>query len=133
MSGCESVISLYNAEVIRRRGPWRHLQEIEFATLEWVDWFNNRRLLTSIGDVPPAEYEQRYYHAQVRGVVCATLLRRTEVRGAPAKATRGHEDGCECRKGDHLCPRWKLRKHIALGRHRGVVEAGQQEAASGGI
>ena len=60
----ESVIGLYKTEVIRRRGPWRHLEAVEFATLEWVDWFNNRRLLTSIGDVPPAEYEQQYYRAQ---------------------------------------------------------------------
>lgn len=60
----ESVIGLYKTEVIRRRGPWRQLEAVEFATLEWVEWFNNRRLLTSIGDVPPVEYEQRYYRAQ---------------------------------------------------------------------
>ena len=60
----ESVIGLYKTEVIRRRGPWRQLEAIEFATLEWVEWFNNRRLLTSIGDVPPVEYEQQYYRAQ---------------------------------------------------------------------
>ena len=60
----ESVMGLYKTEVIRRRGPWRHLEAVEFATLEWVDWFNHRRLLTSIGDVPPAEYEQQYYQAQ---------------------------------------------------------------------
>ena len=54
----ESVIGLYKTEVIRRRGPWRHLEAVEFATLEWVEWFNNRRLLGSIGYVPPAEYEQ---------------------------------------------------------------------------
>ena len=44
--------------MIRCRGPWRHLEAVEFATLEWVEWFNNRRLLGSIGYVPPAEYEQ---------------------------------------------------------------------------
>ena len=60
----ESVIGLYKTEVIRRRGPWRHLEAVEFATLEWVDWFNNRRLLTPIGNVPPVEYEQQYYRAQ---------------------------------------------------------------------
>lgn len=60
----ESVIGLYKTELIRRRGPWRHLEDVEFATLSWVDWFNNRRLLSSIGDVPPAEYEQRYYQGQ---------------------------------------------------------------------
>ena len=56
----ESVIGLYKTEVIRRRGPWRHLEAVEFATLEWVDWFNHRRLLTPIGNVPPAEFEQQY-------------------------------------------------------------------------
>jgi putative transposase len=57
----ESVIGLYKTEVIQRRGPWRSLEAVEFATLEWVDWFNNRRLLEPIGYVPPAEYEERYY------------------------------------------------------------------------
>ncbi len=69
----ESVIGLYKTEVIRRRGPWRNLEAVEFATLEWVDWFNNRRLLTSIGDVPPAEYEERYYHAQEAPAMAAGL------------------------------------------------------------
>jgi putative transposase len=49
------------AEVIHRRGPWRSFEAVEFATLEWVDWFNNRRLLEPIGNIPPAEAEQRYY------------------------------------------------------------------------
>ncbi len=57
----ESVIGLYKTEVIRPRGPWRHLEAVEFATLEWVDWFNNRRLLEPIGYLPPAEYEEAYY------------------------------------------------------------------------
>ena len=57
----ETVIGLYKAEVIRRRGPWRSLEAVEFATLEWVDWFNNRRLLEPIGNVPPAEAEACYY------------------------------------------------------------------------
>jgi putative transposase len=57
----ESVIGLFKTEVIRRRGPWRHLDAVEFATLDWVDWFNTRRLLEPIGYVPPAEYEARYY------------------------------------------------------------------------
>ena len=57
----ESVIGLFKTEVIRRKRPWRHLEAVEFATLEWVDWFNRRRLLEPIGYVPPAEYEQRYY------------------------------------------------------------------------
>ena len=57
----ESVIGLYKTEVIRRRGPWHTLEAVEFATLEWVDWFNMRRLLGPIGDVPPAEFEAQYY------------------------------------------------------------------------
>ena len=57
----ESVIGLFKTEVIQRQGPWRHLEAVEFATLEWVDWFNTRRLLEPIGYVPPAEYEARYY------------------------------------------------------------------------
>jgi hypothetical protein len=52
---------LYKAEVIHRRGPWRSYEAVEFATLEWVDWFNNRRLLEPIGNIPPAEAEERYY------------------------------------------------------------------------
>ena len=57
----ESVIGLFKTEVIRRLGPWRHLEAVEFATLAWVDWFNHRRLLEPIGYVPPAEHEARYY------------------------------------------------------------------------
>ena len=57
----ESINSLYKAEVIHKEGPWRGLDEVERATLSWVDWFNNRRLLRTIGDVPPVEYELMYY------------------------------------------------------------------------
>ena len=56
----ETIIGLYKTEVIHRRGPWRQLDEVEYATLEWVDWFNHRRLLTSIGNLPPAELELMY-------------------------------------------------------------------------
>ena len=57
----ETVNGLFKAEVIHRRGPWRSFEAVEFATLEWVDWFNTRRLLEPIGHVPPAEAEVRYY------------------------------------------------------------------------
>jgi len=57
----ETINGLYKAEVIWRRGPWRNFEAVEFATLEWVDWFNNRRLLEPIGNIPPAEAEARYY------------------------------------------------------------------------
>ena len=60
----ESINGLYKAEVIHRRGPWRSLEAVEFATLEWVDWFNHRRLLEPIGNIPPAEAEAIYYAAQ---------------------------------------------------------------------
>jgi transposase InsO family protein len=57
----ETINGLFKAEVIHRRGPWRSFEAVEFATLEWVDWFNTRRLLQPIGNIPPAEAEARYY------------------------------------------------------------------------
>jgi putative transposase len=57
----ETVIGLFKAEVIHRCGPWRSFEAVEFATLEWADWFNNRRLLEPIGNIPPAEAEARYH------------------------------------------------------------------------
>ncbi|CAO3440944.1 Mobile element protein [Azospirillum endophyticum] len=66
----ETINGLYKTEVIRRRGSWRNLEAVEFATLEWVDWFNNRRLLEPIGNSPPAEAEARY-HAQTEDVAMA--------------------------------------------------------------
>lgn len=69
----ESIIGLYKAEVIRRRGPWHGLEDVEFATLEWVAWFNTRRLLEPLGHVPPAEYEAAYYRRQATPAALATL------------------------------------------------------------
>ena len=57
----ETINGLYKTEVIRNRGHWRNIEEVEFATLEWVDWFNNRRLLEPIGNIPPVEFEIAYY------------------------------------------------------------------------
>jgi transposase InsO family protein len=57
----ETIIGLYKTEVIYRRGPWRSIEAVEYATLEWVDWFNNRRLLEPIGNIPPVELEMAYY------------------------------------------------------------------------
>ncbi len=57
----ETVIGLFKTELIRQQGPWRNVDDVEFATLRWVDWFNNRRLLEPIGDIPPAEKESEYY------------------------------------------------------------------------
>jgi transposase InsO family protein len=59
----ETIIGLYKTELIHRRGPWRSLEAVEYATLEWVDWFNHRRLLEPIGNMPPAELEASYYQS----------------------------------------------------------------------
>ena len=57
----ETINGLYKTELIHKRGPWKNVDAVEYATLEWVDWFNNRRLLEPIGDIPPAEFEEVYY------------------------------------------------------------------------
>ena len=57
----ETINGLFKAEVIHRRGPWRNFEAVEYATLEWVDWFNNRRLLEPIGNIPPVEAEAKFY------------------------------------------------------------------------
>lgn len=60
----ETVIGLFKTEVIRQRGPWRSLEDVEFATLEWVWWFNHHRLLEPLGYVPPVEFEEAFYRRQ---------------------------------------------------------------------
>lgn len=67
----ESIIGLFKTEVIRQRGPWRNFEDVEFAVLEWVDWFNHRRLLEPIGDIPPAEKEQAYYQQLTESALAA--------------------------------------------------------------
>ena len=74
----ETVIGLFKTEVIHRRGPWQSFNAVEYATLEWVDWFNHRRLLEPIGNIPPAEAEANYY---------ATLEKEIGIP-PPEKATR---------------------------------------------
>jgi putative transposase len=69
----ESVIGLYKTEVIRREPPWKGVDDVEFATLDWVGWFNDQRLFGPIGDIPPAEFEQLYYQQQLSGPVGAGL------------------------------------------------------------
>ena len=59
----ETINGLFKAEVIHRRGPWRNFEAVEYATLEWVDWFNNRRLLEPIANIQPAEAEAKFYAA----------------------------------------------------------------------
>jgi putative transposase len=65
----ETIIGLFKTEVIRRCGPWRGIDAVELATLEWVDWFNHRRLLEPIGDVPPAQKEDEYYRQRESAMV----------------------------------------------------------------
>ncbi len=67
----ESVIGLYKTELIARKGPWKNLDEVEFKTLEWVDWFNHRRLLEPIGYLPPVEYEAMYHQQQMAPAMVA--------------------------------------------------------------
>ena len=67
----ETINGLYKAEVIHRRGPWKSFEAVEFATLEWVDWFNNRRLLEPIGNIPPAEAEAAYYASKPPSAMAA--------------------------------------------------------------
>jgi hypothetical protein len=88
----ETVIGLFKTEVIRRRGPWRALAAAESATLDWVDWFNTHRLLEPVGDIPPAEAEERHYAQQEETALAACLkptgLRRTR-RGSVVPTRRG--------------------------------------------
>jgi putative transposase len=65
----ESVIGLYKTEIIRKRGPWRSFEQLELATARWVEWYNQRRLHSSIGDVPPAEFESNYYRERTASAV----------------------------------------------------------------
>jgi len=67
----ETINGLYKTELIHRRGPWRSFEAVEFATLEWVDWFNHRRLMGPIGNILPAEAEQRYYASLERPALVA--------------------------------------------------------------
>ena len=63
----ESVIGLYKTELIHKQAPWKDRDQVEYATLEYVDWFNHRRLLEPIGHIPPAEKEANYHQQQTRG------------------------------------------------------------------
>jgi transposase InsO family protein len=65
----ETIIGLYKTELIRRRGLWKGLDQVEYATLEWVDWFNHRRLLEPIGHLPPAEFEAAYWRREGPGSI----------------------------------------------------------------
>jgi transposase InsO family protein len=74
---------LCKAEVIRRREPWRTFETVAFATLEWLDWFNNHRLLELIGNIPPAETKASYYAMRQEPAMAASL------KGNGLRGTRG--------------------------------------------
>jgi transposase InsO family protein len=84
----ESIIGLFKTEVIQRKGPWRHLDAVEFATLTWVDWFNTRRLLEPIGYMPPAEYEAQYYARASRGALVGIQIPAPSLTPPPTSACR---------------------------------------------
>ena len=86
----EPINGLYKAEVIHRRGPWRNFEAVEYATLEWVDWFNNRRLLEPIGNIPPAEAEANFYAALETEPMAAQL---TEISLRQTRRGSGATDG----------------------------------------
>src|SRR3978361_1474565 len=86
----ETINGLYKAEVIHRRGPWRSFEAVEFATLEWVDWFNNRRLLEPIGNIPPAEAEAAY-HASLEPSAMAAGLKPNGLRQTRGGSIRAVE------------------------------------------
>jgi len=67
----ETIIGLFRTEVIHQRGPWKSFDAVEYATLEWVDRFNNRRLLEPIGHIPPAEAERNFYEAKSQTAMAA--------------------------------------------------------------
>ncbi len=69
----ETIIGLYKTEVIYQLGPWRDADHVEFETLDWVDWYNNRRLLEPIGYIPPAEFEELHYQRRQAPVLVAGL------------------------------------------------------------
>jgi transposase InsO family protein len=69
----ETVIGLYKTEVIYHLGPWKGPEDVEFATLEWVAWYNSQRLMEPLGYLPPAEYEEQYYRAQAAPAVLALI------------------------------------------------------------
>ena len=72
--------------LIQRRGPWRHCEAVEFATLAWVDWFNTRRLLEPLGYVPPAEYEAQYDQQRERGALAGIRIPASRMTGGPPSA-----------------------------------------------
>ena len=67
------MIGLYKTEVIRHAGPWRGLDDVEYATLEWVAWYNTQRLLEPLGYLPPVEYEEQFHRTQAAHAAAGAL------------------------------------------------------------
>jgi hypothetical protein len=111
----ESVIGLYKAEVIHRRGPWKGIDEVEFATLEWVARYNTRRLLEPLGYVPPDEFERAYYNRQ-RASAEPGRTHVTESPGNPARFSPFER--CLPRVNDRVSP--AIRSLVSASRKRGV-------------
>ena len=87
----ESAIGLYKTELVERHGPWRNRDDLELVTLEWVDWYNHRRLHTACGNMPPAEYEDDFYLHQDSGIVTvrtATIVVSTELGAVQVRTPR---------------------------------------------
>jgi len=97
----ETIIGLFKTEVIHHRGPWRHLEAVEYATLEWVDGFNHRRLPAPIGNVPPAELELAYHRRQSESALAARLKHRRLGK------TRGGSPGSHSTRP----PEWQAREY----------------------
>lgn len=104
----ETIKGLYKAEVIHRRGPWRSFEAVEYATLESVDWFNHRRLLEPIGNIPPGEAEAQYY-AAITAMDLASVTQTNQPPANPARFT-GAGTGFTARSGSS---RWEAFPRLA--------------------
>ncbi len=121
----ETINGLYKAEVIWRRGPWRSIEAVEFATLEWVDWFNTKRLLEPIGNVPPAEAEAAYYAKQEVSLQSIRLTKPNELRADSTRIGRSGLPGDDPHHGSktHLQGRRCDSSGLALPQHRAHAKA----------
>ena len=117
----ETIIGLFKTEAIRRRGPWRHIAAVEFATRAWVDWFNTRRLLEPIRYSPPAEYEERYYEQATVASLTSFALRRSRYRSMSARGIeRGAPSGAGWQPNQRCAASWP-RSSLTIGRRRRLL------------